>query len=75
MSTDVYRYRAKCQACGHEGVEVRSSREDASETLSWEGFDSVPNDPYLVHRQRVLPFRAACKCGSRDIFRGPLIDD
>ena len=70
MSTDEYRYVATCQACDHEGIEVKRSDEEANETSEWVGFISEPADPYLVLRKRVAPFRAVCECGSRDIIRG-----
>lgn len=70
MSTDEYRYKASCQACGREGVEVQRSDESANETSEWIGFENEPADPYLVHRKRVTPYRAVCECGSRDIVRG-----
>lgn len=73
MSMDVYRYRATCGACGHEGVEVRRSHEDASESSTWDGFDFISNDPYLVLRQRVPPYGPVCACGSRDVQRGVLL--
>ena len=73
MSTDEYRYVATCQACGREGVEVKRSDEEANETSEWIGFINEPADPYLVHRKRVAPFRAACACGSRDIVRGEIL--
>lgn len=75
MSTDEYRYVAKCQACDCVGVEVRRSDERANETSEWEGFKKEPADPYLVHRKRVTPYRAVCECGSRDIVRGERLTD
>lgn len=75
MSTDRYRYVAKCLNCGHEGIEVVQSDEGANETSTWTGFITAASDRYLVYRRRVGVTKPLCECGCQDIVRGALLGD
>ena len=73
MSWDESRYKATCNACGHEGVQVRRSNELGVPDDRWEGFETVPANDYEYYRKRSEAHVPVCHCKSKDIVVGPLI--
>ena len=76
MSWEHTRYAARCEACGHVGVCIRSSDDWGRSATSWEGFASKEPDNTAVGRKRVgsRDMSPACACGDTRIVLGPVLE-
>ena len=76
MSWEHTRYKARCEACGREGVCIRSDDDWNRSATSWEGFNSKPPDPTAVGMKRVdaRDLVGVCTCGSTQIAVGEVIN-
>jgi predicted RNA-binding Zn-ribbon protein involved in translation (DUF1610 family) len=78
MSWETDKFKATCDACGHEGEVHESSDDWFRFSRSYVGFDSVPPDPTSVARKRLDARQQSgmCpKCGGTSITRGALITE
>ena len=56
MGWEYFRYEAKREDCGHEGVCIQEDDDWGRSSTSWEGFDNVAPDANAVYRNRVSVF-------------------
>lgn len=72
MGWEYFRYKAKCNDCGEEGVCVKGDDDWGRQSTSWEGFEMVKPTETEIARKRAdrRESRALCKCGSRNITIG-----
>lgn len=73
MSWEHNHYTATCDACGHEGVCIKSSDDWGRSATRFEGFENVAPDSYAVGRKRVGAddMRPKCQnCGGASITIG-----
>lgn len=76
MSWEHLHYRAVCDSCGHEGVQIHSSDDWNHTETTYEGFDLRPPSAYAVGRKRAGPndrLPTCPKCGGTAITHHELL--